>query len=242
MNRLIPVLALASVGAAVAHAAPALSTFGPARNRLLPGLSGAGDPRHVALTFDDGPDPAATPLFLDALRERGVTATFFLLGAMAERSPGLAAEIAAAGHEIAVHGWDHRNLLLRGPRATRDGLARARDRIGELTGTEPTLFRPPYGVMTSWAHAAAARLGLRPTLWTSWGEDWTAHATPASVYREVTKDLRGGGTILLHDSDCTAGAAPLAWRRTLRALPSLFDHCDARGLTVGPLRDHGRHP
>jgi hypothetical protein len=92
--------------------------------------------------------------------------------------------------------------------------------------------------MTASAHYAAARLNLRPTLWTSWGEDWTAHATPDSVFGEVTKDLHGGGTILLHDSDCTA--APLAWTSTLRALPWLFDHCEERGLAVGPLREHSR--
>jgi peptidoglycan/xylan/chitin deacetylase (PgdA/CDA1 family) len=229
---------LAAATALVAHAVPALTTYGPARNRVLPGLAAVGDPGHVALTFDDGPDPASTPLFLDLLAARDVTATFFLLGSMAERAPGLVREMAAAGHEIAVHGWHHRNLLLRGPRSTHDDLARARDYLGALTGTAPTLFRPPYGVMTAGAHLAARRLGLRPTLWTSWGEDWTAHATADSVFREVTKDLRGGGTILLHDSDCTA--KPLAWTSTLGALPALLDHCAERGLGVGPLREHAR--
>jgi peptidoglycan-N-acetylglucosamine deacetylase len=224
--------------ALVAHAIPSVTTFGPLRNRLLPGLAAVGDPDHVALTFDDGPDPAATPLFLDVLAERGATATFFLLGSMAERSPGLVREMSAAGHEIAVHGWHHRSLLRRGPRATYDDLARARDHLAALTGTVPTLFRPPYGVMTVGAHLAAARLDLRPTLWTSWGEDWTAHATPDSVFAEVTKDLRGGGTVLLHDSDCTA--KPLAWRSALGAVPQLLDHCAERGWSVGPLGEHGR--
>ena len=103
--------------AVVAHAIPAVTTFGPLRNRVLPGLAAVGDLDHVALTFDDGPDPVATPLFLDVLAERRVTATFFLLGSMAERSPGLVREMSAAGHEIAVHGWHHRSLLRRGPRA-----------------------------------------------------------------------------------------------------------------------------
>jgi peptidoglycan-N-acetylglucosamine deacetylase len=221
---------------AAVHAAPVISTFGPLRNRVMPDLSGQGRADHVALTFDDGPDPLSTPLFLRALADRGVQATFFLLGVEASRAPGLVREIAAAGHQIAVHGWRHRPLLLRGPRATYDDLARARDTVGDLTGRTPRLFRPPYGVMSTAAHLSARRLGLTPVLWTCWGEDWTAQATPQSVYRTVTADLRGGGTVLLHDSDCTS--APGAWRSALGALPRILDTCEQRGLRVGPLREH----
>ena len=103
----------------------------------MPRLAGRGRPDHVALTFDDGPDPLSTPHFLRLLDARGIRATFFLLGSMAARSPGLVREMAAAGHEIAVHGWHHRPLLLRGPRATCDDLARARD----PSATSPA--RPP---------------------------------------------------------------------------------------------------
>lgn len=167
-------------------------------------------------------------------------ATFFLLGSQAVRAPGLVREIAAAGHEIAVHGWLHRPLLLRGPRATHEDLARARDTVGDLTGRTPHLFRPPYGVMSTAAHLAARRLDLTPVLWTAWGEDWRARATPESVHRTVTADLRGGGTVLLHDSDCTS--APASWRATLGAVPRILDTCAARGLSVGPLREHAVDP
>ena len=74
---------------ATIHAAPALSTFGPLRNRLMPRLAGRGRPDHVALTFDDGPDHLSTPHFLRLLNAREVHATFFLLGSMAVRTPGL---------------------------------------------------------------------------------------------------------------------------------------------------------
>lgn len=228
----VALLALAAV-----HAAPVISTFGPLRNRVMPRLSGRGRPDHLALTFDDGPDPLSTPFFLRLLAARGVHATFFLLGVEAQRSPGLVRDIAAAGHEIAVHGWRHRPLLLRGPRATHDDLARARDTVADITGRPPRLFRPPYGVMTTAAHLATRRLNLTPVLWTCWGEDWRSRATPDSVYRTVTADLRGGGTLLLHDSDCTS--APGAWRSALGALPRILDTCAQRGLAVGPLREHG---
>jgi peptidoglycan/xylan/chitin deacetylase (PgdA/CDA1 family) len=221
---------------AAAHAAPAVSTFGPLRNRALHRLAGRGRPDHIALTFDDGPDPASTPHFLRLLAERNTRATFFLLGEQAHRSPGLVREITAAGHEIGVHGWLHRPLLLRGPRATYDDVARARDTVAAITGRRPTLFRPPYGVMSTAAHLAARRLGLTPVLWTCWGEDWTARATPESVHRTVTRDLDGGGTILLHDSDCTS--APGAWHSALGALPRILDTCAERGFEVGRLCDH----
>jgi peptidoglycan/xylan/chitin deacetylase (PgdA/CDA1 family) len=236
--RLIRTAAYAALPAlAAVHAAPVVSTFGPLRNRTMPRLSGQGRADHVALTLDDGPDALSTPFFLRLLAARRVHATFFLLGTEVRRTPGLARDIAAAGHEIAVHGWLHRPLLLRGPRATYDDIARARDTIADITGRQPRLFRPPYGVMTTAAHLAARRLGLTPALWTCWGEDWTARATPESVYRTVTADLRGGGTILLHDSDCTS--APGAWNSALGALPRILDTCEQRGLSVGPLREHG---
>ncbi|MEU6343340.1 polysaccharide deacetylase family protein [Streptomyces sp. NPDC046977] len=235
--RLLRTTALVALPAlAAAHAAPVVSTFGPLRNRVMPRLAGQGRSDHVALTFDDGPDPLSTPFFLRLLAERRVHATFFLLGSEARRSPGLVRDIALAGHEIAVHGWRHRPLLLRGPRATYDDLARARDLVADLTGRQPRLFRPPYGVMTTAAHFTARRLGLTPVLWTCWGEDWRARATPRSVHRTVTADLRGGGTILLHDSDCTS--APGAWRSALGALPHILDTCQESGQAVGPLRDH----
>lgn len=230
----------AALAAAALHAAPVLSTLGPLRNALMPRLAGQGRPHHVALTFDDGPDPLGTPRFLDHLAERRTRATFFLLGSMLVRSPGLARETADAGHELAVHGWRHRPSVLRGPRAVYDDIARARDAVGEVTGRAPVYFRPPYGVMSTAAHLACRRLGLTPVLWTCWGEDWRARATAGSVQDTVLGELRGGGTILLHDSDCTSATG--SWRTTLAALPGILDACAAHGWEVGPLSEHGIRP
>jgi peptidoglycan/xylan/chitin deacetylase (PgdA/CDA1 family) len=192
----------------------------------------------VALTFDDGPDPRSTPAFLTALREYEVKATFFLLGRMLKAAPDLGRDLAESGHEIAVHGWEHRCMLLRGPAATYDDLARAMESIVQVTRTVPRWYRPPYGVLSSSALRAAGRLGLTPVLWTAWGRDWTRAATPASILATLMRDLGGGGTVLLHDSDCTS--APDSWRNTLDALPPLLEGIRGRGLTVGPLRDHGQ--
>jgi peptidoglycan-N-acetylglucosamine deacetylase len=222
-----------AAAAAAVHAGPALTAVAAVRRRT-PRLAGVGTAGHAALTFDDGPVPASTPAFLDALDRHGWRATFFMLGEEVRRAPGLAAEVAAAGHEVAVHGDDHRSLLRREPLATLDGLRRAREVVAEATGTPPRWFRPPYGVLTGAALLGAARLGLRPVLWTAWGRDWLATATPASILADLGAGRLDGGTLLLHDY-----AASGSWRETLAALAPLADLLAARGLAAGPLADHG---
>ena len=237
MRAAVRAVGWAAAAAAVAHAAPALSALGPVRRRAMPRLAGIGDdPGHVALTFDDGPDPVSTPAFLATLEGHRVTATFFLLGRMLHRAPGLGRDLVAAGHQVALHGWGHRCLLARGPVGTYDDLARGYDTIAELTGVAPRLYRPPYGVLTPAAIGAARRLGLHTVLWSAWGLDWRARATPTSVLATVRRELTGGGTVLLHDSDCTS--APGSWRNTLGALPDLIEGVRSAGLTIGPLREH----
>ena len=162
---------------AVAHAGPAVMSWPALRRRTMPGLSGIGDPGHVALTFDDGPHPQATPRLLEVLDRHAVRATFFMLGSQARKYPGAARLVAAAGHEIALHGHEHHLLLRRGAAATYDDLVRGRDALADVLGTVPTWWRPPYGALTTPALLAAGRLGLRPVLWTAWGRDWTATAT-----------------------------------------------------------------
>ena len=232
--------ALVLAGLAVAHAGPGVTALGPVRRRFFPRLSGLGLADHVAVTFDDGPDPAWTPAFLEVLAAARVRATFFMLGPMAARAPGLAAEVAGAGHEVAVHGWAHRYTILRSPRAVADDLARATDAVAGATGAQPRFYRPPYGVLSSGALAAARRLGLTPVLWTCWGREWTAGATPRSVATTLTSTLAGGATVLLHDSDCTSPPGSAA--AGLGALPLLLEECALRRLVAGPVAEHGLDP
>lgn len=227
---------LAAAGA-LAQAVPTVTSLGPVRAALWPRLTGLGAAGHVALTFDDGPDPASTPRFLDALDEAGVHATFFLLGEMVRKAPWLARRIADAGHEVALHGWAHRAHIAVTPAKTLRDLRQGRDEVADAVGHAPTWYRPPYGVATAATFSACRRLGLRPVLWSAWGRDWTATATAESVFHTVAKDLRGGGTVLLHDSDCTS--KPESWRATLGALPLLLAHCAEQGWRVGPLAEHG---
>jgi peptidoglycan-N-acetylglucosamine deacetylase len=232
--------ALVLGGLAISHAGPGVTAIGPLRQRFFPRLAGQGRADHVALTFDDGPDPAWTPAFLEVLAEWQMHATFFMLGSMAAREPALAAEVAAAGHEVAVHGWAHRYTVLRSPWAVADDLTRARDAVAGATGAQPRFYRPPYGVLSSGALAAARRLGLTPVLWTCWGREWTAGASPRSVWATLTGNLAGGATVLLHDSDCTSPPGSAA--AGLGALPLLLEECALRGLVAGPVAEHGLQP
>jgi peptidoglycan/xylan/chitin deacetylase (PgdA/CDA1 family) len=230
----------ATSAAFAAHAVPALTNVDVVRRRLFRGLSGLGAPGHVAVTFDDGPQPESTPAFLDALDRLGWRATFFMLGSMVERSPGLAAEVAAAGHEVGVHGYVHRSEMFRTPAAIAADLARAVDAIGGATGRDVLWFRPPYGTLSAGGVAAARRAGLRTVLWSTWGRDWRAQATPATVVADVAEHLGPGATVLLHDSDCTS--APGAWRSALGALEPLAELFAGRSLEPGPLGEHGLVP
>jgi peptidoglycan-N-acetylglucosamine deacetylase len=228
--------AVVGAGVAAAHAFPAITTWPALRRRVAPGLSGIGAADHVALTFDDGPHRMSTPRFLEMLATLGVRATFFMLGSQVERAPGLAREVAAAGHEIGLHGYDHRCLLARTPAATFADLRRGHDILADTLGEAPRWWRPPYGVLTTAALAASRRLDMKPVLWTAWGRDWRAAATADSVLADVCRSLTGGGTVLLHDSDITA--APGCWRSTLGAVPRLIERCHERGWASGPLSEH----
>ncbi len=227
-----------ALGAAALHTAPALTAIAPLRRRLWPGLSGLRAPT-AALTFDDGPDPRSTPAFLDALAALHVTATFFVLGEMAARAPDLLRRLHDDGHEVAVHGWTHRNHLRLPPTEVYDELARTVELLEQIQGERPRWFRPPYGVLSAGSCLAAARLGLRPLLWSAWGRDWEARATPDSVLRHLRRGgLRPGATLLLHDSDCTS--APGAWRSALAALPTIVQECRTAGASLVSMSEHMR--
>ncbi|MEU8569877.1 polysaccharide deacetylase family protein [Streptomyces pathocidini] len=227
----------AAVAVAAWHFGPAATWIPAVRRVVSPALDGQGDPGHVALTFDDGPDPDSTPHFLRVLDRLGVRATFFVLGSALEQHPDLGRRIVAEGHELAVHGWRHERPWRPRPRQDARDVARAADAVLRIGGRRPLWYRPAYGVLTAGRLAAARRAGLQPVLWSVWGRDWTARADAHSVLAELTPGLRGGATILLHDSDRTS--APGAWRSALEALPPAVAACRSQGLRVGPLESHG---
>ncbi len=219
----------AAASAWVAHAPTAARAAVPLRRPF--GIEDAtASGRGVALTFDDGPHPQGTPAVLAELQRHGVRATFFLVGEQVRRSPTLAAEIVAAGHDVALHCDRHRNLLRLAPWQVHEDLSRALVTIEETTGRSVSLYRPPYGVLSAAAVVQARRRAWRTLLWSQWGRDWQARATAESIARLVTRGVGEGSVLLLHDADDYS--SPGSWRRTVSALPAVLETLAGRGLSI----------
>jgi peptidoglycan/xylan/chitin deacetylase (PgdA/CDA1 family) len=184
----------------------------------------------VALTFDDGPHRKGTPAVLEALRNGNASAIFFLCGEQVEREPALAAEIAASGYTVALHGYRHRNVLRLSPRTFVEDLERGIGAIEDAAGIRPDLYRPPYGIFSYPGIVEVRARELEPLLWSRWGHDWRADRPPEAIASEVTEELRAGDVLLLHDADHYS--APGSWRRTVAALPLILDAIAATGLAT----------
>lgn len=182
--------------------------------------------RHIAITFDDGPNPAATPRILDVLAAERIPATFFLLGKHVERWPELAARVAAEGHAIGNHGYHHRKLHWRGPAYVRVDLELGTDAIVRASGARPAFFRAPHGFRSPWVARIARDLGQRTVGWTLgvWDSD---RPGAAEIARRSVAGSRPGTILLLHDGD---GYAPDGDRmQTAEALPAIIRELRARG-------------
>jgi peptidoglycan/xylan/chitin deacetylase (PgdA/CDA1 family) len=182
----------------------------------------------VALTFDDGPHPEGTPAVLETLARRAAPATFFLVGEQVERYPSLAGEIVAAGHEVGVHGYRHRNQMRLLPSEFGADLRRGIEVIANVYDRRPRLYRPPYGIFTLAGLSLVREVSLEPLLWSKWGRDWRADTTAEEVVRLASRGLDECDVVLLHDADWYA--SPGSHRHTVAALPRMLDVLEERGL------------
>lgn len=154
----------------------------------------------LALTFDDGPDPASTPRTLDVLDELSLRATFFVVGSAVERHPAIVADIVGRGHGIGVHGHHHRHHLLRTPAWVCSDTAVAVASVGSVTGGKPRWYRPPFGQLSTATVLAAGRHGLQVVLWSRWGREFSSTSADP-VVRRLLPGVVPGAVLLLHDSD-----------------------------------------
>jgi peptidoglycan-N-acetylglucosamine deacetylase len=214
---------------AAAYAAPVVSLL-PQGSLLFPTIRRIGAKDAVALTFDDGPD-LGLEVFLGILEGYGARATFFVVGEQVERDPSRLREIVDRGHEVAVHCHRHRNHLRLSPRQTVGDMRRAKGIIEEASARPTRLFRPPYGIFNLASWLEAPRLGWERVLWTRWGRDWKAWATPRSIADKIGYP-DPGDVLLLHDSD--RYAAPGSWRNTLGALPIVLERISSLKLEARP--------
>ncbi len=192
-------LGLAAGGCAYAAMVPGSQLFG--RTMTAPRRPG-----ELALTFDDGPNPACTPRLLDTLASHGVRATFFLIGGFAQREPALVRRILAAGHLIGNHSWSHPNLARTAARRVDEELARTSETLEQISGSPVRWFRPPYGGRRPHVLREARRLGMVPVLWNAMTNDWAEPSAEAIAGRLTgfidRLEQRGrAANIVLHDGN-----------------------------------------
>ena len=149
----------------------------------------------IALTFDDGPSAAWTPALLDGLKERGVKATFFLIGENADKNPEIVKRMAEEGHLIGNHTYHHVELTKVSENEARLELADTSAVIVRITGKEPEYMRPPFG---AWQRKLEREIQMLPVLWTIDPLDWTTENQDEIVNKVVT-EAEENDIILLHD-------------------------------------------
>lgn len=149
----------------------------------------------IALTFDDGPSAAWTPALLDGLKERGVKATFFLIGENADKNPEIVKRMAEEGHLIGNHTYHHVELTKVSENEARLELADTSAVIVRITGKEPEYMRPPFG---AWQRKLEQEIRMLPVLWTIDPLDWTTENQDEIVNKVVT-EAEENDIILLHD-------------------------------------------
>lgn len=149
----------------------------------------------IALTFDDGPSAAWTPALLDGLKERGVKATFFLIGENADKNPEIVKRMAEEGHLIGNHTYHHVELTKVSENEARLELADTNAVIARITGKEPEYMRPPFG---AWQRKLEQEIRMLPVLWTIDPLDWTTE-NPDEIVNKVVTEAEENDIILLHD-------------------------------------------
>lgn len=193
---------------------------------------------HVAITIDDGPDPIVTPRVLDVLDQYGARATFFCVGEQVRQHAALAREIRARGHTIENHSQHHlHRFSILGPRAMTAEIEAAQTTIATVVGEVPHFFRPPAGLRNPFLEPVLARLGLQLASWTRRGFD-TINTDPDTILRRLTRGLRAGDILLLHDGHAarTAQGEPVI----LAVLPRLLQRLAGAGLGTIALRTAGQ--
>jgi peptidoglycan/xylan/chitin deacetylase (PgdA/CDA1 family) len=191
-------LALAGGGCAYAALWPASRIFGS--SFIAPSMPG-----EIALTFDDGPNPAWTPRLLDVLANYAVHATFFMVGSHAVAEPALVRRIVAAGHLIGNHTWSHPNLALTRSSRVEQELVRTSDALQQISGKPVRFFRPPFGARRPVVLRAARHLGLTPVLWNAMTNDWadpSADSIAHHLIRSIDRAQHAGSAanVVLHDA------------------------------------------
>jgi peptidoglycan/xylan/chitin deacetylase (PgdA/CDA1 family) len=208
--------------------------------RSVGSVNRGGATDRACLTLDDGPDPEITPRVLEQLAARAVRCTFFLLSERARQHPQLTRQIAAAGHEVALHGRDHRTVSGMSVRQAQRYLTQARDELQDLIGRPVTWYRPPYGAQSPSSYLGARRAGLEVVVWSSDAQDWVDREA-AEVVGRALAGATPGAILLFHERlepHPTRGAPATSFDR-IAAIAAILDGMQARGLTPSTVGELG---
>jgi peptidoglycan/xylan/chitin deacetylase (PgdA/CDA1 family) len=167
----------------------------------------------VALTFDDGPNKTYTPVLLKGLKERGVCATFFLIGSNIEGNESLVQQMQKEGHLIGSHTYNHVQLDQISENLAKNEIITANNEIYETTGIYPVYLRPPYG---AWRKDMELSVTMLPVFWDIDTLDWQSRNV-SSILQIVNREIFDGAIILMHDAYSTSVEAALQIVDTLSA-------------------------
>jgi len=183
--------------------------------------------REIALTFDDGPDPRYTPQLLELLERYNAKATFFVVGAHAEKHPKLLKRMQAEGHVIGIHNYEHKTNWLMRPKTVKRQIERTNEVIVNATGQNAVYYRPPWGIVNIFDYSLR---NLQIILWSSLFGDWRYKVGAKRLEQRMMKKLRPGEVMLLHDCGMTPGADENAPENMLRALDNVLREGVRRGF------------
>jgi len=196
----------------------------------------------VVLTFDDGPSEAYTPHILNILAEKGVKATFFLVGSHVEKYPEIAKQIVEEGHEVGNHTYSHITVPNSPPPQLAAQIMRTNLVILQNTGAYPQYLRPPRGLYDMRMRRIAKLLGQELVLWSLSSQDWHSRASKASITRRVVEKAAGGDIILFHDSGSLLSSEGANRKPTVEALGPIIDGLRSRGLEIATMQDFMDYP
>lgn len=189
--------------------------------------------KEVFFTFDDGPDPVHTPQVLTVLKQHQITATFFVTGHNAQQNIDIIKQIIADGHQIGIHGWQHRLAWLMSPLATISDIKSVSDLIKDIGNQAPILYRPPWGVYNIVNYFTFLITGHRSVLWTFMSWDWTKSCTAEGITKLVSGRLKSGAILVLHDSSGPVGSCSDAPKAVVNALPMIIKEIQQKGYRIG---------
>lgn len=220
--------ALAAVAAGYQSMAPTGQWYGRTFTGLTPGS------KQIALTYDDGPNDPHTLRLLEVLARHGIRATFFLIGRYVQQRPDIAREIVAAGQVVGNHTFTHPVLTFKSRAAIRNELGACESALRDAVGDHSNLFRPPFGARRPAVLRVARELGLEPVMWNVTGYDWNAPPA-AAIERKVTRQIRGGDVVLLHDGGHKAMGADRS--QTVLATEKLIERYRGEGYEFRTIPD-----